>query len=1389
MNDLSSLVFPSSLTTIGPNAFGTGNNNGHLNTLIFEGAYPSMGGGAFTGLRITTVLIGEDGGSTPNTGEFDSRPANIFYFSLSGSVLASSVSSKTTGAVNCSTMPADLITEIGMAAFSDCSSMTSFVCPPGLLLIDDHAFVGCRGLSSVTLSETVTTIGSSAFNGCSSLTSVTIPASVTLIAASAFENCINLATVIYQGTPTVDPSAFTNCSPLQALIYADPLTKTQISGITGDLSGALDCSTVTTVLEIMPGAFLGQNGLTSLTLPPNLQLIDASGFAGCTGLTSVTIPASVTNIGPHAFAGCSNLATVTYAGTMPTFDPSAFTGCIYTLSLNLVSSITSCTVSAAFRITMSFPDTDILSSTVAACSFDLSGLLFDETVINAGAVSYQGDIGGSYTFVYDASCYPVSLSLNATSAIGSVSMPVTVPGAAAPYPTGLAFNAANNQLSWTASDTQATPVYVIYDTVARAAVDGSTFTTTDLSCYLWDLSINQAGTYALDVCALGPHGLILPTGNTPVSVTVVTAITNLAFDDASGILSWTGVNNVFPEYIVDNSGSLVADLSDGSTSVALENYNTVRPLIVGPSTLNLTVGGQTSSLSITGNPYLNRMSVPDLSMNTDGVTLVLTANDALTNWFNVYDLSGGLLVGSSARVDNGPTYFILPTGTYYQLCATAAVSHAPFWPYSESEQTSNTFGTAASIINVDFTLIPVASVDMGSCMTSAVASLNPATSDTFAADFKAFLQAAATPAPGASGSALSSSGVVVPGLVASQLLSGSADLAGSAVYAAAIPPIPNPTNPPVFASAAIPSNAVLYCPTNTPVTGPDGLVTYTSVPLLIDGIPQLLTDLGGFQASMIIGDLSGGIYLQNGDGSYVFGDISSSNTYGAGSLLPWGLKTMKFSGTGSLGFTPVFAVSSSNILTGISLTSTDVSGILDLTSHNDTSTITEISGSVFSGLSLMTGIVLPASLLRVGASAFSNCSKLTDVSFGGFETRLGAGVFSDCSSLGHLTIPATTRNIGSGAFSGCTALSYVFFLDPSSQTMTIGGSLFSSGNRSTAYYIWSPTNTGLPSNIGTTTKAVNTMPSGFNVFSSGSVNGELSWSAPSGLVAPTGYNIYTVSSTDRTKIYTTRSLSYMPSDTITSATIYGVTAIYADYPESDIITGSLPTAPGGGGSSGGGSSGGGSSGGGSSGGGSSGGGSSGGGSSGGGSSGGGSSGGGRITCFLKPAPVLTPTGYKAIGSLQVGDLVRTASGQDVPIQKISIQRVSPSAAVNPYIIPKGQFGAKKLLYISPNHKLMVGGTMVRSSDPSLGLKQKTMTTDFDYYNLELPAWENMVVAGVTVESLAPIKRMTVTRAQFIEMLVASYGSKMTPTILAKIKSTVRFLDNGMVDIQTMHKHI
>ena len=64
------------------------------------------------------------------------------------------------------------------------------------------------------------------------------------------------------------------------------------------------------ITQIGVGAFDQCTGMTSVTIPENVESIGLVAFSQCTGLTSVTIPRSVSMIGERVFQYCSNLEEI-----------------------------------------------------------------------------------------------------------------------------------------------------------------------------------------------------------------------------------------------------------------------------------------------------------------------------------------------------------------------------------------------------------------------------------------------------------------------------------------------------------------------------------------------------------------------------------------------------------------------------------------------------------------------------------------------------------------------------------------------------------------------------------------------------------------------------------------------------------------------------------------------------------------------------------------------------------------------------------------------------------------------------------------------------------------------------------------------------------------------
>ena len=156
--NLTSLVIPSSVTSIGQNAF---KNSTGLTNIELPDSVTSLGTSAFYGSSIETIKLSE------NLATIDK---NTFYG----------------------------------------SKLRSITIPSSVTLINDSAFTECYDLAEVNLSEGLITIRSYAFSNCTSLTSITIPSTVTTIGTQrSFQNS-GLTSVTYNGVTYTTDSEIRN---------------------------------------------------------------------------------------------------------------------------------------------------------------------------------------------------------------------------------------------------------------------------------------------------------------------------------------------------------------------------------------------------------------------------------------------------------------------------------------------------------------------------------------------------------------------------------------------------------------------------------------------------------------------------------------------------------------------------------------------------------------------------------------------------------------------------------------------------------------------------------------------------------------------------------------------------------------------------------------------------------------------------------------------------------------------------------------------------------------------------------------------------------------------------------------------------------------------------
>ena len=166
-----------------------------------------------------------------------------------------------------------------------------------------------------------------------------------------------------------------------------------------------------------------------------------------------------------------------------------------------------------------------------------------------------------------------------------------------------------------------------------------------------------------------------------------------------------------------------------------------------------------------------------------------------------------------------------------------------------------------------------------------------------------------------------------------------------------------------------------------------------------------------------------------------------------------------------------------------------------------------------------------------------------------------------------------------------------------------------------------------------------------------------------------------------------------------------------------------------------------------------------------------------VICFLGSAPVLTPSGYSRIDTLAVGDIVCTKEGDTTAvIEKVEKQEYMPGRDTNPYIIPAGRFGSNGRILISPRHKVAVDGEMIEAR--FLGLEQEEQYEKIRYYNIQVTNCDNIIVAGLEVESLQLLTRVNIPMDTFNYIVTNKYDGKISD----EIKAGCRLMADGTMSV-------
>ncbi len=225
-----------------------------------------------------------------------------------------------------STDPAS-VSLIGYEGSPMCVSLPSAVSFGGMdynvTSVGEKAFYGCKTIASLDLGL-VKTVGLKAFANCSNLKTLAVPETLTLIKGYAFYGCGITSLDIPGDDVVLEASAFSACKSMTDITFSGSGAVIGSNAFYKNNGVAsVDLSTVASVgMKAFPYCY----GLTSLTIPSNLEVVKEYAFYKCVNLKDLTVESGVKKIGASAFSGCTALERVELPSSLVYIGPNAFHG-------------------------------------------------------------------------------------------------------------------------------------------------------------------------------------------------------------------------------------------------------------------------------------------------------------------------------------------------------------------------------------------------------------------------------------------------------------------------------------------------------------------------------------------------------------------------------------------------------------------------------------------------------------------------------------------------------------------------------------------------------------------------------------------------------------------------------------------------------------------------------------------------------------------------------------------------------------------------------------------------------------------------------------------------------------------------------------------------------
>lgn len=226
----------------------------------------------------------------------------------------------------------DIGPNVEEAAFLDCTNLTK-VDIASLRHIPKDCFAGCASLTSAHIEATK--VESGAFARCAKLKVVFIGKDTYEIADDAFEGCVNLTTIrldpdnqsfqLVEGI-LVDKNGDIVCAPegLKQLRFLPPI-HTIPSYLCARRKNLEEVEFGESVTQIEAYSFMECDGLDTVVIPGNVEVLGQNAFEGCKKLRLLVLDAN--DVHNEAFKDCPKLRKVGLGPNVEALANNAFSGC------------------------------------------------------------------------------------------------------------------------------------------------------------------------------------------------------------------------------------------------------------------------------------------------------------------------------------------------------------------------------------------------------------------------------------------------------------------------------------------------------------------------------------------------------------------------------------------------------------------------------------------------------------------------------------------------------------------------------------------------------------------------------------------------------------------------------------------------------------------------------------------------------------------------------------------------------------------------------------------------------------------------------------------------------------------------------------------------------